>query len=95
MLKETLKQIFFTGINISLNFNNSALYLVKLKLTIMKKFMFALVLGVMVLGTTVSFGQDDKSDKKEMKSEKKSMKGKHHKAHKKAEKMEKKMDKDK
>ena len=56
--------------------------------------MFALVLGVMVLGTTVAFSQDgEKTDKKEMKAEKKMMKGKHHKAHKKVVKMEKKMDK--
>ena len=62
----------------------------------MKKFMFALVLGVMVLGTTVAYCQDgEKSDKKEMKVEKKMMKGKHHKAHKKMAKMDKKMDKDK
>ncbi len=65
-----------------------------LKLTNMKKFMIALLLGVMVLGTTVAYSQDgEKTHKKEMKHHKKIRKRKHHKAHKKMEKMDKKMDK--
>ena len=55
----------------------------------MKTKIFALLLAVGLLGTSVAFAQD-KSDKKERKAVKKEMKGKHHKAAKKAVKSEKK-----
>ena len=59
----------------------------------MKKITTALLFLSLVIGTSVSAQDGEKTDKKEMKTEKKMKKGKHQRAMKKAHKMEKKDDK--